>query len=206
MKLHGRKRMGEAGAGRGVARERTARDRILDAAYALFAREGVAQVGVDTIIARSGCCKASLYNQFGSKDGLALAFLDRREERWTRGWLEAEIVRRAKTPGGRLLAIFDVFDDWFRTPSFEGCSFVNVLLESPQGSAVRRAAAEHLERIRGILRGLAQAEGLAEPERFVHVWHILMKGSIVTAGEGHRGAARDARRAAELVLAGWPRQ
>jgi AcrR family transcriptional regulator len=204
--------MGDAGAGRSgatrerTAPERTARERILDAAYGLFAREGVAQVGIDTVVARSGCCKASLYNQFGSKDGLAIAFLDRREERWTRGWLQAEITRRAATPGGRLLAIFDVFDEWFRKPGFEGCSFVNVLLESAQGSPVRSAAADHLERIRGVLRGLAVAEGLAEPERFVHVWHILMKGSIVTAGEGHRDAARDARRAAEMVLAGWPRR
>lgn len=199
--------MGEAETGPGgVTRARVTRERILDAAYGLFARQGVAQVGIDTVVERSGCCKASLYNQFGSKDGLALAFLDRREERWTRGWLESEIARRATTPGGRLLAVFDVFDEWFRSPGFEGCSFVNVLLESAEGSAVRRAAADHLERIRGVLRGLAQAEGLDDPERFVHVWHILMKGSIVTAGEGHRDAARYARGAAEMVLAGWQRQ
>ena len=56
-----------------------------------------------------------------------IAFLDKREAVWTRGWLETEIKRRAKTPEGRLLAIFDVFDGWFHKKSFEGCSFINVL-------------------------------------------------------------------------------
>jgi AcrR family transcriptional regulator len=191
----------------GAARDRgAARERILAAAYELFARHGVAQVGIDTVIARSGCCKASLYNQFGSKDGLAIAFLDRREELWTRGWLEAELARRAAPPADRLLAIFDVFDQWFHRADFEGCAFINVLLEAGPRTPVRRAAAERLRRIRGILLRLAEAAGLAEAERFAHVWHMLMKGSIIAAQEGHRGAARDARRAAELVLAAWPRR
>jgi hypothetical protein len=32
-----------------------------------------------------------------------------------------------------------------------------------------------------------------------------MKGSIVSAGEGNRNAAREAKRAARLVLDGWER-
>jgi hypothetical protein len=35
--------------------------------------------------------------------------------------------------------------------------------------------------------------------------HMLMKGSIISAGEGNRNAARDAKCAARLVLAGWKR-
>jgi hypothetical protein len=34
---------------------------------------------------------------------------------------------------------------------------------------------------------------------------MLMKGSIVSACEGHRNAALDAKRAARLVVDGWPR-
>src|SRR5258706_8349960 len=90
------------------------RERLLDAAYELFATKGIGQVGIDTILAKSGCAKASLYSNFDSKVDLAIAFLDRREAVWTRGWLEAEVKRRASTPDKRLLAIFDVFDGWFR--------------------------------------------------------------------------------------------
>ena len=62
------------------------RQRILDAAYDLFCANGINQVGIDTILAESGCAKASLYSNFESKVALAVAFLDRRETVWTREW------------------------------------------------------------------------------------------------------------------------
>ena len=181
------------------------RERLLDAAYELFATKGIGQVGIDTILAKSGCAKASLYSNFDSKVDLAIAFLDRREAVWTRGWLEAEVKRRASTPDKRLLAIFDVFDGWFRKKTFEGCSFINVLLESDIESPVRCAAAIHLAKIRAIIRGLAEEAKLCDPEEFAQAWHMLMKGSIVSAGEGNKNAARDAKRAARLILEGWAR-
>ena len=182
------------------------RERLLDAAYDLFAHNGISQVGIDTILAKSGCAKASLYDNFNSKVDLAIAFLDRREAVWTRGWLEAEVKRRASTADGKLLAIFDVFDGWFRKKTFEGCSFINVLLESDVESPVRRAAAIHLAKIRAIIRGLAKEAHLRDPEKFAQAWHMLMKGSIVSAGEGNKNAARDAKRAARLILDGWARK
>ena len=182
------------------------RERLINAAYDLFSKDGVSQVGIDTILAKSDCAKASLYSNFKTKVELAIAFLDKREAVWTRGWLESEIKRRAKTPEGRLLAIFDVFDGWFHKKSFEGCSFINVLLESKSGSSVRQAAAIHLAKIRAIVRGLAEEANLQEPEKFAQVWHMLMKGSIVSAGEGNRNAARDAKYAAQLILKGWKRR
>ena len=120
--------------------------------------------------------------------------------------VESEIKRRATDPEARLLAIFDVFDGWFHKKSFEGCSFINVLLESKADSPVRRAATVHLAKIRAIVRGLAEEAQLQEPERFAQAWHMLMKGSIVSAGEGNRNAARDAKCAAQLILDGWQRE
>jgi AcrR family transcriptional regulator len=181
------------------------RERLISAAYDLFSKDGISQVGIDTVLAKSGCAKASLYSNFKNKVELAIAFLDRREAIWTRGWLESEIKRRAKTPENQLLAIFDVFDGWFHKKTFEGCSFINVLLESKVDSPIRQAAAIHLAKIRAIVRGLAEEANLREPETFAQAWHMLMKGSIVSAGEGNRNAARDARCAAKLVLKGWKR-
>ena len=181
------------------------RERLIDAAYDLFSKDGVSQVGIDTILAKSGCAKASLYSHFKTKVELAIAFLDRREAVWTRGWLESEIKRRATSPEARLLAIFDVFDGWFHKKSFEGCSFINVLLESKIDSPVRHAAAIHLAKIRAMVRGLAEEAELQQPEKFAQAWHMLMKGSIVSAGEGNKNAARDAKCAAQLVLENWQR-
>src|SRR5262245_59089719 len=115
---------------RPAPRSATARERIDHTVYELFSRRGVRAVGVDEVVARSGVAKMTLYRHYPSKNHLALAFLRRREELWTRTWLQAEVDRRGGTPGHRLLAIFDVFDKWFRRPDFEGCSFINVLLET----------------------------------------------------------------------------
>jgi AcrR family transcriptional regulator len=179
------------------------RERLIDAAYDLFSTNGVNRVGIDTVLAKSGCAKASLYSNFNSKVDLAIAFLDRREALWTREWLESEIKRRATNPKVRLLAIFDVFDGWFHKKSFEGCSFINVLLESKTDSPIHKAAAIHLAKIRAIVCELAGEAGLQEPRKFAQVWHMLMKGSIISAGEGNRRAAREAKFAARLVLKGW---
>ena len=106
-----------------------ARQRILDSAYELFSRRGVRGVGIDEVITNASVAKATLYRHFKSKDELVLAFLQQREELWTRGWVEAEARRRGETPEEQLLAIFDLFHEWFQKDDFEGCSFINVLLE-----------------------------------------------------------------------------
>ena len=178
-----------------------ARERLVSAAYELFSQRGVQAVGVDAIIERSGVARQTMYRHFGSKQELVLAFLERREQLWTRDWLESEVARRASDPRERLLAIFDVFDRWFRTPTFEGCSFINVLLEHPGGEhPVHRAAAAYLAGIRQFLEDLARQAGIPDAQDFARQWHILMKGSIVAAGEGDRDAAMRAKKVAALLL------
>jgi AcrR family transcriptional regulator len=158
-------------------------------------------VGVDRIVAESGVAKMSLYRHFPSKDDLVLTFLQERERRWTNGWLRAEVEQRATAPGERMLAIFDVFGEWFQIADFEGCSFINVLLEfDDRANRVRQASAEHLSNIRAFLRELATAAGASDPDELAHQWHILMKGSIVAAGEGDRLAGRRAREIGQLLL------
>ncbi len=174
----------------------------MKAAYELFAQNGVQAVGVDAIIERSGVARQTLYRHFGSKQELVLAFLERREEVWTYGWLAAEVQRRERDPRRRLLAIFDVFDEWFRRPDFEGCSFINVMLEYPAADhPLHMAAAGYLARIRAFLQELAGDAGVADPASFAREWHILMKGSIVAAGEGDLDAARRAQRMGRVLLA-----
>jgi AcrR family transcriptional regulator len=178
------------------------RERILDTAYELFSKHGTRGVGVDRIIAEAGTAKMTLYRNFASKDELSVAFLDKREERWTRGWLQAEVERRAQAPAARLLAIFDVFGEWFEREDFEGCSFINVMLElDDRADPARAASVQHLANIRGFLGSLAAAAGAADPDAFARQWHILMKGSIVAAAEGDTHAAARARELGELLLA-----
>jgi AcrR family transcriptional regulator len=179
-----------------------ARERIVSTAYTLFCRHGIRAVGVDTIIERSGVAKMTLYRHFKSKDDLVLAVLDRREERWTKQWLQAEVARRATEPADQLLAIFDVFDGWFRKRTFEGCLFINALIEIDDRShVVHRECRRQLARIRDFVAALAAEAGVADPDAFARQWHILMKGSIVAAGEGDVDAALRAKELGALLLA-----
>jgi AcrR family transcriptional regulator len=183
-----------------AARSEPARRRILTTAYDLFARRGVRDVGVDEIVERAGVAKATLYRHFPSKDALVLAFLERREQLWTHGFVEAGARDRGRTAEERLLAIFDVFDDWFRDEEFEACSFINVLLELGPRHTVGKASIDYLENIRGVVRSLAEEAGLRNTESFARSWHILMKGSIISATEGDLDAAKRAQKMAALLI------
>ena len=184
------------------SRPASARERIDQTTYELFSRHGIRAVGVDTISARSGVAKMTLYRHYPSKDDLALAFLRRREELWTRSWLQQEVERRARKPAERLLAVFDVFEKWFRRSDFEGCSFIKVLLEhDDRGHPVRKAAETHIETVRVFLRGLAADAGVRDADAFARQLQMVMMGSIVAAHAGDRDAARRAKELGSLLLA-----
>jgi AcrR family transcriptional regulator len=183
----------------------SAREDVLKAAYDLFNQKGIRAIGVETIIARAGVAKATFYHHFPSKDDLVIAFLQRREQLWTREWFEAQVNRRGATPEERLLAIFDVFDEWFQRDDFEGCPFLRTLFETfeayqPQDNSVAAAARLHLASIRDIVRHYAEQAGVPYPDELAHKWQMLMAGSIVFAGYGDRSSARVAREAGALVL------
>ena len=185
-----------------TSRLASTRERIDRSAYELFSRHGIRSVGVDTVSARSGVAKMTLYKHYPSKIALALAFLRRREELWTRSWLQQEVERRARTPAGRLLAAFDVFDQWFRRPNFEGCSFIKALLEhSDKGHPVRKAAKANLATIRAFLRQLAKEGGVRGADAFARQWQMVMMGSIVAASAGDKDAARRGKEMGLLLLA-----
>ncbi len=185
-----------------ASRPASARERIDRTAYELFSRHGIRAVGVDTLSARSGVAKMTLYRHYPSKDDLALAFLRRREELWTRSWLQQEVERRARAPAERLLAVFDVFDKWFRRSDFEGCSFMKVVVEhGDQGDRVRKAAEAHIETVRAFLRQLAEDAGVRAADGFARQWQIVMMGSIVAAHAGDQDAARRAKELGSLLLA-----
>ncbi len=176
-------------------------ERISRAAYELFCRHGIRDVGVDAVVARAGTAKMTLYRNFPSKDDLILDFLRRREVLWTQGWLQHESSLRGARPQDRLLAIFDLFGEWFRRPDFEGCPFLTTMMEiTEQQHPVRLASVEHLARIRLYLGELAEAAGVDDPLLLARQWHVLMKGSIMAAHEGDAEAAAAARQLGVLLL------
>ena len=186
----------------GNTRLATARERIDRTAYELFSQHGIRAVGINAVIARSHVAKKTLYRHYPSKNDLALAFLRRREELWTRTWLQREIERQGAIPGEKLLAIFDMFDKWFRRPDFEACSFVKVLFEhGGHGDPLRDATLRHLDAIRLFVRQLAEEANVRDADGLARQWHMLMMGSIVAAYAGDSDAATRAREIGKLLLA-----
>jgi AcrR family transcriptional regulator len=176
-------------------------ERLVKTAYDLFASNGVPTVGVDRIVAEAGVAKMTLYRHFRSKDELVVAALDLREKLWTNEWLIAEVTRRATTPDGRLLAIFDLFDEWFRRDDFEGCMFMNSLVESHDStSRIGAAGIEKLENVRRFAESLGEELGLPDADVFSSQWQLLMYGAIIQAIQGNRDAARHAKPVALALL------
>ncbi|WP_403022812.1 TetR/AcrR family transcriptional regulator [Salinibacterium sp. GXW1014] len=177
-----------------------ARERILEAAYDLFSRRGIRDVSVDEIISRSKVAIATFYRHFSSKDQLAEAFLNRREQVWTSELIVAEAAKRSDNPVDQLLAIFDIFDEWFASKDFEGDSFVKVLLEMGPEHPLGKASIAHLNTVRSTIRGIAERAGLTDLDEFAHSLQILMKGCIITATMGDRGAGARAKLMAEGLI------
>lgn len=175
-------------------------ERLLDTAYELFSARGVRDVGVDELVERAGVAKATLYRHFSSKDELILAFLQLREERWTNGWLRAQVRERGGTPEEQLLSVFDLFDEWFHEPDYAGCPFIKVLLEMGAGHPAGAACIAHLETVSELLTQLGADAGLRDPAELAQSLHLLLCGSIIQASAGKTTAAVRARHMAQAVI------
>ena len=183
-----------------MRRALTPKEKIDRTAYALFTRHGIRAVGVDTIVARSGVGKMTLYRHYRSKDALALAFFDRRFEVFSRGWQSAVEALRLP-PRETLLAIFDILDKWYRSPGYTGCPVVKAVLESGSDDPVYAGALRYFSSVQGFLRKLAREAAVRDPAAVAAQWHILIWGSIIGARAKDPDAARRAKELAAALLA-----
>ena len=177
------------------------RDQLIDTALDLFNRNGFHATGIDRILAESGVAKMTLYNHFGSKDALIKAALARRDERW-RAWLRDAIARRADTPRGRLLAVFEALEEWFARPDFHGCMFIRAAGEyATLDDPIHAGAAEHQRLVLAELRDLAAAAGARHPARLAREIMLLALGAMVaTQVNGPVGAGSAAKKAAAVLI------
>ncbi|MDF2235080.1 TetR/AcrR family transcriptional regulator [Albimonas sp. CAU 1670] len=183
------------------------RDDLIETALRLFYAGGFNATGIDRILAESGVAKMTLYKHFRSKDELILAVLERRDEQF-RDWLMTRSEAAAPDARGRLLAMFDALEIWFRGEAFtglgfSGCAFINVAAEfSDQAHPAHKAAAEHKRKIVEWIEGLCAEAGAADPAALAEQLALLKEGAIATAHvRDMPQAARIARDMAEALLA-----
>ncbi|MFD3443917.1 TetR/AcrR family transcriptional regulator [Microbacteriaceae bacterium 4G12] len=175
-------------------------DRILTAAYPLFVHRGVRGVSLYEVQDAAGVSASEFDEEFPSRDALAEEVLRLREREWTIGTIAEGARRRGVTPEGKILAIFDVFDEWFHRDDYEACTFVNTLLEMGRDHRLGRASVEHLLHIRNLIADIATEAGLRDAEDFACSCQIIMKGAIISAVEGdHEAAMRGKEMARDLI-------
>lgn len=177
------------------------KQKLMDTALALFERHGFHATGIDRILAESGVAKMTLYKHFRSKDELIVAVLQCRDARF-REWLRSAVEAKAKAPKKRLLAVFDVLEEWYGSPEFHGCVFISASCEYGDGAnPVHAAAADNKDKVRAYLIEIAGEAGAPDTEGLADQLLLLMEGATVTAQiSGDPSAARRARRIAKVVL------
>ena len=187
----------------GVALRPGARERIVRAAGDLFYAEGIHAVGVDRVTAAAGVAKATLYQQFRSKDELVAACLQRRAEHW-RASVADPVLALPGSAARRVGAVFERLGEAFATPGYRGCPFINAAAEYPgPDGPVAAAIAAHRAQVRGLfaelLAGVPAARRAALTDQLVLLYDGTMVGAQLDQGPR---AARRARAAARQLLEG----
>jgi AcrR family transcriptional regulator len=175
-------------------------DRLLFAAAPLFAQRGIRQVTKEEVQRVAGVSGVDFDLEFSSRDDLATEVLERREQAWATGAVEAGARVRATSPAGRLLAIFDVLDEWFHRDDYETLSRVDALLNMGREHPLGRANVGYLAQMRELAARLATEARLTDPIEFALSWHVLVTGSITNAIEGDDRAAARAKEMARLLI------
>ena len=159
----------------------SARERLLSAASRLFCQFGINAVGVDAVVAAAGTAKATLYKNFGSKEQLVEAVLEREGRLW-RDWFLGALDVGEATPLEKLRRVFPLLGEWFAEERFYGCPFINAMGEHDKNEGrLRNVTLAHKKVVLARLEELARAAGATDPLKAAHQLGMLIDGAIVVS-------------------------
>ena len=176
-------------------------ERVLEVATEVFYREGIRSMSVDTVVARSGVSKPTVYAQFGSKDELVAAVLRRRYEQRLEA-MRQFLGGQPGPPAERLLAVFDWLARTHARKGFRGCPFTNAAVELPEPDHPARAVISEYKRwLRGLFTELARQAGRADAEELGLALLMLVDGANARmVVDGDRTAIHAAKKIAAQLL------
>lgn len=182
-------------------KKESARDRILRVASELFYMEGIRAVGIDRIIKESGVAKASFYRSFATKDDLAVAYLDARDE------LKLDRLETLKklypdSAQEQLYALIRDVSKQMKMPDYRGCPFLNAAVEFPdQDHPAHVKLLDIQRRFWSRVQEIAQEGAARQPEELTAQLRMLYEGFVMKRyvdKSEHDGEYF--RKAAELLL------
>jgi AcrR family transcriptional regulator len=176
------------------------RQRILDVAIPLFYQQGARAVGIDTVIAKSGVAKMSLYRNFRSKDELIAACLAERDVSYWQ-WFDGVVAQHPGNPREQLRAVIRGVAKRTSRPGYRGCFFLNTATDFADSSHPgRKLAVRHKEalasRLLKICRQLPAPDPLALSRQLV----LLINGAQATAGMLGKKTQMELVKAAERLI------
>ncbi|MCD2263490.1 TetR/AcrR family transcriptional regulator [Dietzia aurantiaca] len=182
------------------------RERLLATATRLFSTDGIRAVGIDRILREAGVAKASLYNTYGSKDELVVAYLRSVAERDRALWRRR--ADRSPDARGRVLALFDIIRERVE-PATPGSCHIAAAIEFPSPDtdgerSIRAAVADQRAWVAETLRSELAGMGLQDPDNIADLADrlaLLHDGAVTAAMLGEvQTTSMTARSMAELIL------
>ncbi|WP_046317313.1 TetR/AcrR family transcriptional regulator [Mycobacterium sp. UM_Kg1] len=159
----------------GAARGTSAAQRLLDTATELFAAQDIREVGIDRILAEAGVAKASLYNLYGSKDALVLAYLNALDQADRKRYDRA--AARLRDPVEQIVLFFDLAAVAARRRRYRGCLYVNAA--GAYAGVDLEPVVAHRRWMRETLAGVLTEAGVGEPEQRAGEVQLLYDGALV---------------------------
>lgn len=157
------------------------RERIVDAAQALFLEQGISRVSVDAIAALAASTKMTVYRHFENKDALVLEWLERLTESYSEV-LDRLAQQHPQAPREQLLGFLGFIVQDLERAGYRGCPFTNTLAELPEAGHPARALIQaHKQRQFQRLTSLCTQLNLHEPEQVAEELTLLMEGAQVVA-------------------------
>ncbi|MDR7130270.1 AcrR family transcriptional regulator [Algoriphagus sp. 4150] len=158
------------------------KQRMLETASRLFYTQGYNATGINQILEESKVAKASLYQHFGSKDQLGIAYLQSAREEWFAGLDKWTFAKHA--PKQKVLACIDFLEYALRMNDFRGCKFLNMLAEIADSSPLmRQQIIEHKAKLREYIKELVirslPSHSPEEADLIGDSVYLLFEGAIV---------------------------
>lgn len=162
-----------------VRTSESTQQRILEAAYGCFYREGFARVSVDAIAAAAGVTKRTLYYHFESKDALLAAVLAVQHQlalariaQWGAG--------NEDDPAAMVQSIFTELRKWAERPGWLGSGFTRLAMElvGLPGHPARRAASQQKAVTEQWLARRFAAQRLPKSAALARQIMVLLEGAM----------------------------
>jgi AcrR family transcriptional regulator len=176
-------------------------ERIAALAAELFHEHGITATGVDALSTAAGISKRTLYERFGSKDGLIVAAYDSIDLP-VYEMLTGPAEAASDDPREQLDGLFVQLAVMVQLPQFRGCPFVNASSEladatHPAHEVVRR----HKARLRRWIRRRAKDAGAADPDQLSRQLMLVFAGAQSQAlVQRSPKPVRDARHVARALV------